>query len=211
MEDIRFCPKHGFYRGEVCDCGCRGELILEKEKVEKLGRFISGVLRHFPNKFNLEMDENGWIDFERLLRVIRRRFKWANRWVVKAVIYSDKKGRYELRENKIRVRYGHSVEVELSDYPIAEEDVLYYGTSEEEAQRMLEIGIKPVNQTFVHLSTTVERGIEVAKLRTDEPIILEIDAKKAKEDGIKIIKANDFIALAKEIPPAYIKRMIKVS
>jgi len=211
MEDIRFCPKHGFYRGEVCDCGCRGELILEKEKVEKLGRFISGVLRHFPNKFNLEMDENGWIDFERLLRVIRRRFKWANRWVVKAVIYSDKKGRYELRENKIRARYGHSVEVELSDYPIAEEDVLYYGTSEEEAQRMLEIGIKPVNQTFVHLSTTVERGIEVAKLRTDEPIILEIDAKKAKEDGIKIIKANDFIALAKEIPPAYIKRMIKVS
>jgi len=211
MEDIRFCPEHGFYRGEICKCGYRGELILEKERVEKLGRFISGILRHFPQRFGLEIDENGWIDFEGLVRAVKKKFKWANRWLVKAIVYSDEKGRYEIRDNKIRAKYGHSVEVELKDYPPANEDVLYYGTSEEEAQRLLEIGIKPVNQTFVHLSTTIEKGEEVARLRTDEPIILEIDAKKAREDGIRIIKANEFIALAKEIPPKYIKRVIKIT
>ncbi|WP_457549716.1 RNA 2'-phosphotransferase [Archaeoglobus sp.] len=210
MEEIRFCPEHGFYRGEVCHCGKKGEIILDKERVEKLGRFISGVLRHFPDRFGLEMDENGWVDFEKLIKVVKRKFKWANRWLIKALVYSDVKGRYEMKEGKIRAKYGHSVKVELNDYPIAEEDVLYYGTSEEEAQRMLEIGIKPVNQTFVHLSTTIEKSEEVARLRTDDPIILEIDAKKAKEDGIRIIKANEFIALAKEIPPQYIKRVIKL-
>lgn len=210
MEEIRFCPIHGFYRGEVCQCGKKGEMILEKERVEKLGRFVSGVLRHFPDRFGLNMDENGWVDFESLVRVVRRKFKWANRWLVKALVYSDSKGRYELKDGKIRARYGHSVNVELKDYPIAEEDVLYYGTSEEEAQRLLELGIKPVNQTYVHLSTTIEKSVEVARLRTDEPIILEIDAKRAREDGIRIVKANDFIALAKEIPPEYIRRVIRL-
>jgi len=210
MEDIRFCPEHGFYRGERCKCGAKGELILEQEKVEKLGRLISGILRHFPDKFGLNMDKNGWVNSESLVRAVRRRYRWANRWIIKALIYSDEKKRYELSDDKIRARYGHSVDVELSDMPEAQEDVLYYGTSEEEAQRMVEIGIKPVNQTFVHLSTTIEKSEEVARLRTDSPIILEVDAKGARRDGIRIVKANEIIALAKEIPAKYIKRQIKI-
>jgi len=208
MEEIRFCPEHGFYRGEKCKCGAEGELILPKEKVEKLGKFISGVLRHFPDKFGLNMDENGWVNLESLARVVKRRYRWANIWLIKALVYSDEKQRYELKDDKIRARYGHSVDVKLDDLPPAEEDVLYYGTSEEEAHRMLEIGIKPVNQRYVHLSTTIEKSREVASIRTDSPIVLEIDAKKAREDGIRIVKANDLIALAEEIPAKYIKRQI---
>lgn len=211
MEDIRFCPTHGFYRGEVCSCGLKGEIVLRKDKVEKLGKFVSGLLRHFPQKFELEIDENGWVSFEELVRVVSRKYRWANRWVLKAMVYSDEKKRYEIKGEKIRARYGHSIDIKLSDMPEAEEDTLYYGTSEEEANRMLEIGIKPVNQAYVHLSTSIERSIEVATLRTNKPIILEIDAKKAREDGIRILKANDFIALAKEIPAKYIKKVHQYS
>ncbi len=211
MEDIRFCPEHGFYRGETCNCGTKGELILDRNRVERLGRLISGILRHFPDKFGLEMDENGWVNFESLTRVVRRKYRWANKWLIKALVYSDTKKRYELKDDKIRARYGHSVKVKMNDLPLADEDVLYYGTGEEEAQRMIEIGIKPVNQTFVHLSTTIEKSEEVARLRTDNPIILEVDAKKAREDGIRIVKANDIIALAEEIPAKYIKRQIKIN
>ncbi len=210
MEEIRFCPNHGFYRGEICKCGIKGELILNKEKVEKLGRLISGILRHFPDKFGLEMDENGWVSFESLVKAVRRKYKWANRWLVKALIYSDQKDRYELKDDKIRARYGHSIRVELNDMPLDDSDILYYGTGEEEAQRILDIGLKPVNQVFVHLSRTFEKGEEVARLRTDKPIVIEIDAKKAREDGIRILKANKYIALAKEIPARYIKRLIRI-
>jgi putative RNA 2'-phosphotransferase len=206
MEEIRFCPEHGYYRGVKCEeCNFKGEVVLDKEKVEKLGRFISGLLRHFPHKFNLEMDENGWVDFEGLSRVVAKKYRWANKWLIKAIVYSDKKGRYELSQNKIRARYGHSVDVKLSDYREADNDILYYGTSEEEAHRLVEIGIKPVNQKFVHLSTTIEKGIEVAMLRTDEPIILAIDAKKARKSGIRFLKANEFIVLSEEIPPEFIR------
>jgi len=210
MEEIRYCPEHGFYRGEICKCGYKGELILEKDKVEKLGRFISGLLRHFPDKFGLEIDENGWVDFNKLVKVTTRKYRWANRWLIKALVYSDPKNRYEIKDDKIRARYGHSIDVKLTDYPIADEDILYYGTGEEEAQRLLEIGIKPVKQAYVHLSTTLENCKEVARLRAEEPIILKIDAKKAKEDGIRIIKATEHIALAKEIPAKYIIDVIKL-
>lgn len=211
MGEIRFCPSHGFYRGETCSCGVKGEVVLTKEKVEKLGKFVSGILRHFPDKFGLEIDENGWISFEALAKVVGRKYRWANKWVLKAMVYSDEKKRYELKGDKIRARYGHSIDVKLTDMPEANEDTLYYGTSEEEANRMLEIGIKPVNQTYVHLSTTIERSLEVASLRTKKPIVFEIDAKQAKVDGIRIVKANDSIALAKEIPPKYIKKVYQYS
>ncbi|MCQ4153001.1 MAG: RNA 2'-phosphotransferase [Archaeoglobales archaeon] len=211
MEEIRFCPSHGFYRGETCACGVKGEIVVSKEKVERLGKFVSGVLRHFPQKFGLEIDENGWVSFEDLARLVSRKYRWANRWVLKALIYSDEKKRYEIRGDRIRARYGHSIDVKLNDMPEAQEDTLYYGTSEEEANRMMEIGIKPVNQAYVHLSTTIEKSLEVASLRTRNPIIFEIDAKRARADGIRILKANDSIALAKEIPSKYIKKMIQYS
>ena len=211
MEDIRMCPKHGFYRGETCkNCGYRGEVVLEKEKVEKLGRFISGLLRHYPERYSLEMDENGWVSFGSLVKAVKRRFKWANQWLVKAIVYSDEKGRYELVDDKIRARYGHSVDVKLEDMPEAEEETLYYGTSEEEASRVMEVGIKPVNRRYVHLSTTLEKGEEVARLRTDEPIVIVIDAKEAKKSGIRFIKVNENIVLAEEIPPKFIKDVVRV-
>lgn len=211
MEDIRFCPEHGFYRGELCSCGFKGEVVLKKEKAERLGKFVSGILRHFPEKFGLKVDKNGWVDFESLVRVLEKKYRWANEWVLKALVYSDKKMRYELKEGKIRARYGHSIEVVLDDMPEATEETLYYSASEEEASRLLELGIKPVNQCFAHLSTTFEKSVEVAILRSKKPTIFEIDAKRAREDGIRIIKANDYIALAKEIPAKYIKKIIQYS
>lgn len=208
MEEIRMCPEHGFYRGELCTCGYTGETILTKERVEKLGRFISGALRHFPQKLKLEMDENGWVDFDSLARIASKKYRWANQWLIKAIVDSDEKKRYEIKgeKEKIRARYGHSVNVALNDYPESEESTLYYGTGEEEAHRMLEIGIKPVSQTFVHLSTTVDKSERVAKFRTDSPMILVVDVESAKKSGLRFLKANDYIVLTKEVPPEYVKK-----
>lgn len=205
MEEIRMCPEHGFYRGKLCVCGYTGETVLGQERVEKLGRFISGALRHFPQKLKLEMDGNGWVDFSSLARIASRKYRWANKWLIKAIVDSDEKKRYEIKEEKIRARYGHSVDVELNDYSESEETILYYGTGEEEAHRMLEIGIKPVYQTFVHLSTTVEKSERVAKFRTDNPVILKVDVESARKNGLKFLNANDYIVLTKEVPPEYVE------
>jgi putative RNA 2'-phosphotransferase len=203
---IRECPEHGPFRGEQCVCGKEGKLILDEVKTERLGRFVSGALRHFPDDLGLAMSTKGWVDLNLLAEVMQERYRWATKKRLIALVESDEKGRYEIQNNRIRARYGHSVDVNL-DFPENTLPKLYYGASPEEADILLEYGIKPVKQRYVHLSTSVEKAIEVASIHTEKPIIIEIDAEKAQSDGVEMIQATSEIVLSEEVPSVYLRRL----
>ena len=200
---IKKCPIHGFFRGEACTCGESGTLMLNDEQTERLGRFISGALRHFPDDLGLAMNQHGWVDVDVLCDTMRTRYKWANKEKLYSIIESDEKGRYEIKANKIRARYGHSVDVDL-DYPENTLPELYYGASREEVDILMEKGIKPMKQRYVHLSTTSEKANEVAKIHSDDPVIIVVNAEEARNDGIMMLVATDNIVLSEEIPPKYL-------
>ncbi len=204
---IKKCPNHGIFRGESCACGEIGILILDDEKTEKLGRFISGALRHFPDDLGLAMNQHGWVDVDVLCDAMRTRYKWANKEKLFSIIESDEKGRYELQGRKIRARYGHSVMVDL-DYPENTLPQLYYGASREEVDILLEKGIKPIKQRYVHLSTTAEKAQEVAKIHTEDPVLILINAEEARNNGVKMLTATENIVLSEEIPPQYLSLML---
>ena len=77
---LRDCSTHGYFRGEKCpDCGDRGKFLMNDEELNRLGRIIAGILRHFPERFGLEMDEKGYVDVIRLINMVRRKrhqFHW---------------------------------------------------------------------------------------------------------------------------------------
>ncbi len=200
---IRNCATHGVFRGTVCKCGEEGTLILDDEQTERLGRFVSGALRHFPDDLGLAMNQHGWVDVDVLCDAMRTRYKWATKEKLFSMIESDEKGRYEIQGRKIRARYGHSVDVDL-DYQETDAAELYYGASREEVDILLEKGIKPVKQRYVHLSTSVEKALEVARIHTDDPLLIRINAEEARKDGVKLLVANDNIVLSDEIPPRYL-------
>jgi putative RNA 2'-phosphotransferase len=201
--EIRQCPVHGFFRGTECACGNPGKFVLSSYKAEKLGKIISGALRHFPSDLGLEMDAHGWVRLQDLIRVIERKYPWSRPFHVEAMFATDDKGRYERRGEMVRARYGHSVRVDL-DFQDAGYDTLYYGTSEEEADRILEVGLKPVNQHYVHLSKSIEEAVKVACIRTEHPVIIAVDAKRARESGIKIVDAGP-VCLVAQVPPDFIQ------
>lgn len=201
--EIKQCPVHGFFRGSECSCGNPGRFILSSYKAEKLGKIISGALRHFPSDLGLDMDENGWVNIQNLIKVIEGKYLWARPYHVEAMFDTDDKGRYERNGDMVRARYGHSVKVNL-DFEDTIHDTLYYGTSEEEADRILEIGLKPVNQHYVHLSKNIEEAVKVACIRTDHPVIIAVDARKARDSGIKIIDAGP-VCLVPMVPPEFIQ------
>jgi putative RNA 2'-phosphotransferase len=203
---IKKCQNHGFFRAEACACGDAGTLILTDEQTERLGRFISGALRHFPDDLGLAMNQHGWVDLDVLVDAMKTRYKWSNKEKLFSIIESDEKGRYEIKGNKIRARYGHSVDVDL-DYKENTQPEVYYGASREEVDILLEKGIKPVKQRYVHLSTTVEKAREVAKIHTEDPVLLAVNAEEAQNDGIAILSATENIVLADEIPPQYLSLM----
>jgi len=60
---------------------------------------------------------------------MKTRYKWSNKEKLYSIIESDEKGRYEIKGNKIRARYGHSVDVDL-DYDENTQPELYYGAKQ---------------------------------------------------------------------------------
>ncbi|MEF8835562.1 MAG: RNA 2'-phosphotransferase [Candidatus Thermoplasmatota archaeon] len=206
---IRECEEHGYYRKEECpECGERGKFIMSDEESKNLGKTTAGVLRHFPDKYGLEMDERGWISLEHFVKVLRNRqksFHWLRRYHVKALAATDKKNRYEYKDGKIRATYGHSIEVDL-DLPTEDiPDTLYAPTTEKESELLLESGLRPSDRTYVHLSGTYESAVEAGAVRTENPVILEVDAKGAIEDGNEIMKAGKEVFIAEEIKAEYLE------
>ncbi|WNY25721.1 RNA 2'-phosphotransferase [Methanolapillus millepedarum] len=201
---IRKCKEHGCFRGEACPyCGAVGDFILDDDREDRLGRFVSGALRHFPEKLELPMYIDGWVSINALTAAAAGKYKWPKKYHIYALVESDEKGRYEIAGGKIRARYGHSIGVILN-YPAYEGEFAYYGVSPEEVDVILEQGIHPVKQKYLHLSTTLEKAIEVAMIHTENPSIFKIDAKAACEDGLNVMVANDDILLTDEIPVDYI-------
>ena len=201
---IRRCEEHGCFRGETCpDCDQEGQFVLDDDREDRLGRFISGALRHFPSKLGLSMYEDGWVSINALTAAAARKYKWPKKYHVYALVESDKKGRYEISGGKIRAVYGHSIDVVL-DYPLYESDFAYFGVNPEEVDIILEEGILPLKQKYVHLSTTLEKAVEVAMVHMENPSIFKIDAAAAVDDGLNIMVANSDILLADEIPAEYI-------
>jgi len=202
------CPDHGYYRGEFCPkCGKKGKFLMSDKEIDILSRLLAGLLRHFPDKLNLKMDGRGWVDIKELLdalKVSRSGFQWLKEEHLRALVETDPKGRYQIYGGMIRATYGHTIDVKLDDLPEADVDVLYYPVTEEEAEIVLESGLFPSDRKKVHLSGTVEKAKEAGRVRTENPIILKIDARRAMEDGVKIYRAGKDVYVADSIDKKYI-------
>ncbi len=51
----------------------------------------------------------------------------------------------------------------------------------------------------------------MAKIHTEDPVLLVINAREASNDGIAILSATENIVLADEIPPQYLSLMKQIN
>jgi 5-formyltetrahydrofolate cyclo-ligase len=166
---------------------------------EALSKYMSYILRHHPPE---EMSEDGFCMIDECVSLLQSRFN-ATEEDVLSIVSSDKKGRFQVRGEKIRALYGHSHPVSI-DLPPAHIDVLYHGTSPEAADMILKEGLKPQERLKVHLSPTTHMAGDVGRRHCSNPVILKIDATQALKDGISIEKASEVIFVSDFIPPGYI-------
>ncbi len=167
---------------------------------------MSYLLRHNPE--NLKVDEEGFVDLDEFLLKLRERYD-ADKSFINEIVNRGDRRRFEIVGNKIRALYGHSFEVAVQlkeDKSIA---VLYHGTTLESALKILSEGLKPMKRKWVHLSPTKEIAIVVGRRRASEPVILEVDVKEARKDGLRFFKATERIFLCRRVPPKYLKRIIE--
>ncbi len=173
-----------------------------------LARMLALVLRHAPEKFDLEMDINGWIDVKDIIRQFKqsggKRFHWLRPHHFRAIVETDQKGRYEVRGNTIRATYGHTVEIEL-DLPTDNiPDALYFPCDPEQTENLLDVGISPGGRAHVHLSASIRSAAEAGHVHFPLPTILEVDTAQMNAAGETIWHAGITVYLTENVPAQYI-------
>jgi putative RNA 2'-phosphotransferase len=169
----------------------------------KVSKFLSFILRHKPESFNLKLDRNGFCFLQDILKILQDRFKDLDNDSLLELIKKDSKGRFEVTGDLIRARYGHSIEVVPIEDPSEPPEFLYHGTTPDKIIKILKFGLKPMNRQFVHLSITKEDAYKVGLRHTSRPVVLKILAKKVYRNNIKFFRESD-VFLVRYIPPKFI-------
>jgi putative RNA 2'-phosphotransferase len=182
---------------------------MNDRELDHLGRVMTGILRHFPDRYQLTIDPHGWVDLPEMVRAIGRKhpaYHWLRPQHLVAIAETDAKGRYEVRDERVRATYGHTLEVDL-DLPTDHiPERLYFPVTPEEAAIVLEVGLRPTDRRKVHLSKTAADARTAGKVRTPDPVILEIDARRVQDRGIVIMQAGKTVYLVDSIPAEMLRR-----
>lgn len=207
---IRECSMHGYFSDDdLCPaCNSEGKFILSTRERDGMARKLALVLRHAPEKFDLEMDINGWIDVRDIVRKFkdggRRPQHWLRPHHLRAISETDPKGRYEVRANMMRATYGHTVEIELdlpsNDIP----DSLYYPSNPAEAENLIEVGISPGDRSHVHLSASIKFAAEAGRVHHNDPAIIEVDTARMVASGETIWHAGVTVFLTDSVAGEYL-------
>lgn len=207
MTTIRSCEDHGYFDGDACPaCDATGTRVLSSERRRRLSKFLSGLLRHFPGEYGLDLSARGWADRDAVDAVVAERYDWADGTAVEAVVETDPKGRFEYTGERIRAAYGHSVDVGLEDTEEPVPETLYHGTAPSNVDSILETGLRPMGRQLVHLSASVADAREVGRRHADDPVILVVDAGAMLADGRRVTKRGETVYTADAVPPRYVHR-----
>lgn len=178
-----------------------------KEQLVRLSKTMSHALRHKPTQYGLTLDADGWVAVEDLLSALRQhRSAWAflqEKDLEDVIAYSEKQ-RFEMRDGNIRAFYGHSTPTKVEHEVMRPPAILYHGTTPEAARAIRGEGLKPMRRQYVHLSADKATALEVARRRTNRPVVLLVDAAKAYQQGIHFYLGNEMVWLADAIPGKFI-------
>ncbi|WP_262421866.1 RNA 2'-phosphotransferase [Bacillus aquiflavi] len=155
----------------------------------------------------MELDEKGWVSIEQLLYALHQSIKWVNlgKGDLKAMIEKSAKKRHEIKEDKIRAMYGHSIPMKIVKEKAVPPEFLYHGTASRFLTSIELNGLLPMSRQYIHLSEDIETANLVGKRKDKNPIILVVNTKKAREGGIKFYLGNEKVWLADNIPNKFIE------
>lgn len=205
MKPVYRCKRCGRFVEEPVHCGVESELVLDPRQRVMLSKLLSGLLRHFPGEAGLRPDGAGWVSIEELVDAIK--YRWRNKelyqWVrlehIMAIALTDPKKRFEVKGDRIRARYGHSINVNI-DYPIVEPPKrLFHGTSRDRVSGILRKGILPMKRRYVHLTTDPGIALETGR-RHGSPVVIVVNGDCLKKENITVYRATDMIFLVKHVP-----------
>ena len=159
------------------------------------------ILRHSPEEFGLKPEVEGFVPLGELVHALRKVYPGVGEELVREIVANDPKGRYEIRGDKIRARYGHSFPVSLNHEEDTESRFLYHGTPRRNLSSILGEGLKPMKRQFVHLTTSKSEAIETGRRHGRDVVLLVINADCLRRKGLRIYRAGKNVRIVEKVPP----------
>jgi putative RNA 2'-phosphotransferase len=171
------------------------------KELKRKSKYITLLLRHQPEKEDLHIDRNGWVDVTELTKKLK-----ISKSDLDEIVVTDNKNRFSYSKNKTKIRcnQGHSIDVDVELIEMKPPDVLYHGTATRFLNSIFETGIDKRNRNHVHLSADIETAEKVGS-RHGNIIVLIIDTKEMYADGIKFYLSVNNVWLTDYIDRKYIK------
>lgn len=169
----------------------------------RISKLLSLILRHRPDEFGLNMDEYGYIPLDEVTEAVQQRYSEVGEEDIRRLVDDSKPKRFEIVDEFIRALYGHSFYLEIDDDPIDPPEKLFMGTTIKAGQKVSEEGLRPVDRSYLHLSMTREIA-ESRSHEPGEPCVVEVEAKRAFEEGGIEFYARGEVILSREIPAEFV-------
>lgn len=173
---------------------------------EKLGRFLSFILRHHPETIGITLDEFGWADVKQLLQNMNQHGKSINMQILETIVAENDKQRYSFNEahTKIRANQGHSIAVNLQLEQKIPPDTLYHGTAKRFLNSIAKTGLQKMTRQYVHLSKEVQTALKVGQ-RHGDAIVLKVNAKQMYQKGYAFYLSENGVWLCDAVPSQYLE------
>lgn len=172
----------------------------------KTSKFLSLVLRHKPETIGMQLDPDGWLEIDALIRNANNVGKSLTLEMLHDVVATNDKQRFSLSDDGLRIRanQGHSIpDINLSLTAVAPPDQLFHGTVEQFLESIRARGLCKRSRNHVHLSSSNETARQVGA-RRGRPVILTVDANAMHEAGHKFFLSANNVWLTDSVPYEFI-------
>lgn len=181
---------------------------------EKLSRFMAKVLRHNPGLLKIWIDDQGWTDFDFFTKKISSMedFKDVDKEKIKSIV-KDNSDIFEIKNNKIRCKRGHSLSyVKVGFEEAIPPRFLFFACNENEKDIVLSRGAFPMGKNkFVGLFLDENTMMDTIKRRHGKSFF-KVYALDMVEDGKKFYSRDDKKGMfyIETIHPKFIKEVSNI-
>jgi putative RNA 2'-phosphotransferase len=176
---------------------------------DQLTRIVSLALRHKPELFAVNIDNDGWTSLASLASGLSARFPALSitEDLLRETVFNQTIERFEIREGNIRALYGHSLSHVSIGEPNQPPPLLFHATRSLLLPTIRSFGLVAKGRNGVHLTSKWEYALSLRNIhsrRGHRGVILAVRTADTALKGVPFNQATSHIWLSPHIPARFL-------
>ena len=159
-----------------------------------------------PDEFGLVPDKEGYITIKEFIKAVNEEpnMAYVRESHIREVLLHNRDDVFEINEKKIRSIKRNFTPVDKEQDRVHPPKTLYKGIKRKTYPYVLKSGLLPGSSEHIAMTKDKDLAVRIARRLDQKPIILEIKAEVATENGIPLFLFGDFIYLTNRVPIQFI-------